>query len=158
VRRRAVLVTSEGERICARGYPSWTPKRAASTSGAEGPFEQIVDDALTVLVEPSESLNHKNIEIRIDDFLVLSVLVPLLLEHFEVRLVDRWQRSPSEQTRRHRPGRAWPVGTLVLEKRLVLNAPCRIGDTSRRKVLRYQQTAQFRTIQVCPKDAPLAPC
>src|SRR5262245_9735051 len=27
-----------------------------------------------------------------------------------------------------------------------------IGDTSRQKALRYQQTARFRTIQVCPKD------
>jgi hypothetical protein len=27
-----------------------------------------------------------------------------------------------------------------------------IGDTSLRKVLRYQQTARNRTIQVCPKD------
>ena len=60
------------------GYPSWTPSGQQSTSDAEGPFEQIIDDALTVLLEPSEPLNRKNLEIAIDDFLVLSVLVPLL--------------------------------------------------------------------------------
>jgi len=77
VRRRAVIVIFE-RAYCARGLPKLDPKRAASTSDAEGPFEQIVDDALTVLLEPSEPLNRKNLEIAIDDFLVLSVLAPLL--------------------------------------------------------------------------------
>src|SRR5262245_59862488 len=32
-----------------------------------------------------------------------------------------WRRSPSEQARSHRRGRAWPVVPLALEKRLFLN-------------------------------------
>jgi hypothetical protein len=45
------------------------------------------------------------------------------------------------------------VVTLVEKNRLYLNASreC-LGDTFRQKTLRYQQTARFRTIQVCPKD------
>jgi hypothetical protein len=43
-----------------------------------------------------------------------------LVEAVDVHGVAR-RRSPSEQARRHRRGRAWPVGSLALEKRLFLN-------------------------------------
>jgi hypothetical protein len=43
-----------------------------------------------------------------------------LVEAVDVHGVAR-QRSPSEQARRHRRGRAWPVGSLAPKKLLFLN-------------------------------------
>ena len=43
-----------------------------------------------------------------------------LVEAVDVHGVAR-RRSPGEQARRHRRGRAWPVVSLALEKRLFLN-------------------------------------
>jgi hypothetical protein len=48
---------------------------------------------------------------------------PVMRNHRERGVGSGRQRLPSEQARRHRRRRAWPVVTLALEKPLFRNVP-----------------------------------